>query len=758
MASFFENLLRVRTPGGNWRPPRPADIGTEVLAGVVASLVTLAHCLSFSALIFSGDLRSGVAFGLWGFMVAAAIANIVAAVTTTLPPVLAGPRNPVVAVMAVLAADVAANVLAEGGSHASALAHALLALSIAGAVTGLSLWLLGHFRIGQIARFVPFPVIAGFLGASGWLLMTGGIALASGKPLSSEMMSTLTPADLTRLSVAIGFAILVAILRRLGAGSTVLPLLFLSTAVALDLSLWMAGFPSGWYLGGSATAHPWSPLTLAGLSAAEPIRMGLLLRATVEILTIAAVTVFTLPLDVSSLEVQRHASADIDAEFRSSGLAGLALAPLGGLSTGLAPNTCRLASELGGTSGIASLAAGMFVGGVLLTGLDIAALVPTPLLAGLVIYLGAGVLGEALLDQPAGRSLAEIGLALAIMLAIVRFGYLTGVILGLVGACILFAVRYSRVDAIRRHLTRAEFASGVERAPDDQSGLQAAGERIHVVWLSGFIFFGSANRIYDSIRFRLGGTTPEPTEAVSPNRWPNRWMMLDLSGVSGIDSSAIVSFTKLRTWADSAKVVLVLAAVPRHFVRELRLGDMDDLRVFPTRMEALEWCEEAVLADLRAGEPGLKSRSLETANAPFDAWLARTLGPAAADVLIGRYLKRRQLTAGTILCAQGEPADALHFVAAGSVSISLTNEGGQATIIRRMTGCTVVGEMGFFRHSLRAASVIAQQDATVLVLDRRSYEALSAENPDVARALLEFVVCTLADRVDFANREVAALI
>ena len=209
LASLFENLFAIRASSKTWHAPRPAGIGTEVLAGVVASLVTLAHCLSFSALIFSGDLRGGVAFGLWGFMVASAVSTLVATVTTMLPPVLAGPRNPVVAVMAVLAADVAAGVLAEGGSHASALAHALLALSISGAVTGLALWLLGHFRIGQIARFVPFPVIAGFLAASGWLLITGGIALATGKPLSLATLPALTPADLARLSVAIVFATVV---------------------------------------------------------------------------------------------------------------------------------------------------------------------------------------------------------------------------------------------------------------------------------------------------------------------------------------------------------------------------------------------------------------------------------------------------------------------------------------------------------------------------------------------------------------------
>ncbi len=775
------NLLEIHPPGSPARAPVKAEIGAEIVAGIVASFVTLAHCLSFSALLFSGALHDGLSLGLWGFMAASAFSSITAALTTTMPPFLAGPRNPVIAVMGVLAAVVTADVMTGGGSAASALRHVLLAFSLAGLLTGVAFWLIGRFHLGQVVRFVPYPVIAGFLAASGWLLITGALTLALGKPLTWTTLQSLASADCARLLVATVFAAVVVGLRKLGAGSIALPLLFVAAAVVLDVALWFSGLHAGWFLNGTPVAQFWSPIGLLhnGTGHLEPIQPHVLLRAAVEIMTIAAVSIFSMPLDFSSIEVQRRADADIDTEFRSTGAVNTILAVFGGLPVGLAPNTCRLADELGATSRLAGLAAGVFVGLVLLAGIDVAALVPTPLLAGLVLFLGFNVLGDVFASHAAGqpmgqateRSRGEMALTLAIMLAIVHFGYLTGLVFGLVAACLLFAVRYSRIEAIRRHVTRAEFASGTERAPGEQAALLAEGGRIQILWLNGFIFFGSANRIFDQIRSRLGSENAGldgrqnvgPHAGPSAGKPPRRWMVLDLTGVSGIDSSALVTFTKLRSWAHSNNLILVLAGVPAALFREFGQSGGNELQispthVFPTRADALAWCEDVLLAELRDVNVAVDGRSPAPGGTCFTAWLGSALGADAARRLTGHYLEVRQLAPGECLCRQGEPADALHFVASGSLSIDVCDDEGRAATIRRMNGHTVVGEMGFFRKGVRTASVVATSDTTVFALDRRAYDALATEDPALARALLEFVVRIQADRVEFANREIAALI
>lgn len=717
-------------------------VAAEMMAGAVASLVTLAHCLSFSALIFSGNLASGLAMGLWGLLAATAAATLISSLTTTLPPVLAGPRNPAIAVMSVMATVIGADVIGAGGSGALAARHVLVALTLSTVLTGATLWLLGAFRLGQIVRFVPFPVIGGFLAASGWLLIVGGFKVATGKPLAMATLSDLGRTDVAKLSVVLAFAGVLQLLRRLGAGSAALPILFVSTAVVIDLALWWAGSRDGWFLGQATSAKPWSVLQPAML---DGLDWRVIARAHVEILSIIGVSVIALLLDISSLEVQRRASADMDREFRSGGAINLALAPFGGLSVGVALNPSRLVDELGGTTRLAGIGAGLALALVLASGVDIAAFVPTPLLAGLVVYLGVGVISEALLRSPAQRSVIEVGLAVAIMLAIVHFGYLTGVVLGLVGACITFAVRYSRIDAIRRHVTRADFAAPVERAPESRALLQREGGRIHVFWLTGFVFFGSSNRIYEEIRAKVG-------TAKSGQR---RWVVLDLTGVTGIDSSAILSFDKLRNWAQTNNVALALAGGASVLGRDLpaagRSTTTGAVHAFSDRTEALEWCEEGLIAQAHLAIPAVEADA-------FGRWLASELGLEASRQLMQQYLARREIKAGDSVCRQGEASDEIDLIAAGSVAVTFVDETGRNIRVRRMTGRTVIGEMGFFRGTARAASVVAIDDTLIYGITRERYDALLREDPTLGQALLEFVVRALADRVDFANREIAALI
>lgn len=725
--------------------PANLKIVREGLAGVVASFVTLAHCLSFSALLFAGELASGLPAALWGFMVASAAVTLLSGLSTTLPPMLAGPRNPAVAVMSVLAGTVSAAAFAEGLDGADAARHVLVALAIASALTGIGLWTLGAFNLGQVVRFVPYPVIGGFLAASGLLLIVGGLRVASGHPLNLGGGHAVSTADASRIAVAALFVGALLGLRRRASGAAGLPVVIIASAAVLDLVLWLAGSPAAWYLAANGGARGWSPLASLG-----GIDWRILASASVEIVSIAAVSIAALLLDISSLEVQRRTAADMDAEFRSNGAANLAVVAIGGLSVGHALNPSRLIDALGGESRAAGMAGGAFVALVLAAGIDMAAWVPRPILGGLLVFLGVGVMAEAL-KAPGRRSWLEFALMLLIMGTIVRFGYLTGLGFGVVGACLLFAASYSRIGVIRRHVTREVCAAPVERAPELLHLLTREGARIHILWLSGFVFFGSSNRLYEEIRRTVG-------EAAAPGGGGRRWVVLDCSDVTGIDAAAVLSFQKLANWAAAADVVTVFAAASPALARDLEAagiaGQADGAtRHFPSRNAGIEWCEDQLIAGAGAATVGLDGEP-----AAFETWLAGELGGRAARGLIEGYLERRELAAGEVVCRLGAPSDTIELVAAGSVGVLVAGLGDRLVRVRRMTGRTVVGEMGFFRALPRAASVMAEEPAVIYVMTRAAYMRLVESQPVLATAFLEFVVRALSNRMDVANREISALL
>ncbi|RME97903.1 MAG: sulfate permease and related transporter, partial [Alphaproteobacteria bacterium] len=162
------------------RDATPASLLRDAVSGSVAGLVTVTYCISFAALIFQNEIAGGLTLGLSALLTGTVVTGVIVALTTTLAPADAGPDTPAVAVMSVLAASIAASFSAAGLSGDLAVIHVMVAITISTLLTGLLLFGLGALRLGVWLRFVPYPVIGGFLAASGWLLMTGGIEVMSG--------------------------------------------------------------------------------------------------------------------------------------------------------------------------------------------------------------------------------------------------------------------------------------------------------------------------------------------------------------------------------------------------------------------------------------------------------------------------------------------------------------------------------------------------------------------------------------------------
>lgn len=744
---FFKRIGLSSGQGaiGSWLRAHGPALGANALAGLVASLLTLAYCLSFSALLFQGELANGLPMGLWAFLVGSAVAGLYVSLTTSLPPAEAGPDNPAVAVLAVLASTVAGPVLLSGGSAKLAVDMVLLSFSLATLVTGLVLYLLGRLKLGAFVRFVPYPVIAGFLAASGWFLVVGGFEVTSGHDITLATITHAVPPDrilIVALGAVFGLAVFAA--KMITGSIYVLPVAFLVGTVLLDVALWWLGVShegTGWFIGSAAHLEPWVPLSALFT---QGVDASIFLGATTEIAAVAGVTVIALLLDVTGLEAARAQSADLDREFRTNGAANMIAAPLGGIMGNLSLNGSRLLEETGGFARASGVFASLVVVLVVVAGIDLPGLVPAPVLAGLLIYLGLVVLTEVLLRSPAHRAWTDFGLALLIMVAIVVEGYLAGIFFGVVAACLMFAVSYGRISVIRRHLTREVVASNMDRSGAHSLHLQQQGQRIHIFWLSGYIFFGSSNALYEKLVKAMG-------QCGSGAR---RYAILDFGDVSGFDTSAVMSLKKLANYAETHGVTLVFAGLAPQMVMALaRVGVVageESSLLFASRNAALEWCEDQVLAERESAD----SIGPE---ADFEHWLAAEVGGLAAARRLARYFERHDVEGGTVIYVEGSPAQSIDLIVAGTVSVTVSQGDGGGHLVRRMSTRTVIGEMGFFRAQPRGATIAAEGAATLYALSAEGFVRLKNEDPEIAAAFLEFIVRALSDRLDFANQGLAAL-
>jgi len=153
---------------------RVAALSRDVFAGLVTSLMSVAYGLSFAALIFAPPLTPWIAYGIAATFVTTTISAAIVAVRSSLPFAIAGPDGATAAVTASLVSALIERLISEGAPD-DLLAPVMIVLAIVTALTGLLLCGLGLARAGAAIRFVPYPVIGGFLGATGWLMIRWSI-------------------------------------------------------------------------------------------------------------------------------------------------------------------------------------------------------------------------------------------------------------------------------------------------------------------------------------------------------------------------------------------------------------------------------------------------------------------------------------------------------------------------------------------------------------------------------------------------------
>jgi SulP family sulfate permease len=720
------------------------DLARDSLAGLIASALLTANITSLAALMFPGDLSVGMPMAIWAMLVGSCLAGLWIALTTSLPPLATGMDSATCVVLILLSGSVGSSVLLAGGTPQVAAGTVLLIFTATTLISGAVLLGLGACRLGSYFRFVPSFVVSGFLAATGWFLIAGGVWMTTHRtPTIGSLAADWTAAEAARLSSAVAATAVFLGLRRWSKSPLAMPAALVAMWLAGSLLLqWLglSGPEHGWYLSSPGAPAAWSPFAI--MHTAE-LGSPALLRLLPELLAVTIVAVISLITKTSTIELARQASADLDRELRGHGIASLIAAPFGGLMSNMQPSSSRLLERLGGTSRVSGVSCALALGAVGIADFNFATLLPIFIVAALVLYLGYSCLMDALHRLYSQRAWLDLTFAIAIMIVCIRYGYLTGVLVGIVGACLAFATSYARIGVIRSHVDRTQFASYVDRSKAASDYLRANGSAIQVYWLSGYIFFGSSEGLFERIRSDIEARPPGTVSFV----------ILDFRMVPGADSSAIVSLSKLRDFCDRQRITIVCCSLSPGSLAVLKHEHFFDAggrhKAFADLHVALAWCEDQLLAkatvDAGSGMAG------------FERWLEQQLGSAAVVAELLGYLERKDVPTSQVLYRQGEPAGTIDLVAAGNLSIDVALGNGQTLRVRRIMKHTVVGEMGFVRRSARSATVSTEGPATLFTLTRENFERMRRERHDLASIFDDFIMRVLADRIEFANREIAAL-
>ena len=359
-------------------------------------------------------------------------------------------------------------------------------------------------------------------------------------------------------------------------------------------------------------------------------------------------------------------------------------------------------------------------------GASVVGLIPRMIVGGVLVFLGLAFIVEWVWDKRKLLPPLEYAVVVVILVGIIVWGFLVGVVIGLVLAVVLFAISYGRIELVREVAFGETYRSNVDRPATERAELRGLSDRVQILRVSGFVFFGSTNRLLERVRHRMELAATPP-----------RFLVIDLRRVTGVDSSAVVAFVKVMRLAEAAGSEIVFTGASDPVRAQLARGGVDEtegLVVFePDLDRGLQRCEDALLT-----APSLTEAKREhPAAAGLDG-----LPPGLAA-----HLERVSLPEGAVLLHQDDPPGDVYVLESGRLGVETVTPEGTRLRLRTLRPGVVVGEITLYTDVPRTADVVAETPSVVLRIGRESIERLEAEEPELAAALHRWLATTMALRL-----------
>ena len=234
---------------------------------------------------------------------------------------------------------------------------------------------------------------------------------------------------------------------------------------------------------------------------------------------------------------------------------------------------------------------------------------------------------------------------------------------------------------------------------------------------------------------------------------PGGFAVLDLSGVSRLDGAAAAILASLGdTLAAQRTRILACGSVGharlhQEIERRSAAGDRAAIDLWGDAEEALEWCEDRVLADLGVGD-GDGPVPLEASE------LCRRMSPdEVADLRAA--VDRVEFAHGQVMIEEGAVSDHLLVIACGRASVVTTRPDGSRVRIVSLAPGMFAGEMGLIDGGPRSASVVADTPVTADRLTRAALEGL-ADSPNLRTRTI--LLLNIAETLSSHLRRATALL
>ena len=726
---------------------------SEIWGGLAAMLVALPQAVAFGVIVYSVLGASHAAEGAAAGIIGAAAIGIFAALLGGAPRLISAPSAPAAAVMASLAAG-----LSRAAGAAVPAERVVLLLALAALLSGALQFLYGVIGGGRLIKYIPYPVVTGYLSGVGVLIFLSQLPKFLGLPKGAGLWASLVSPTLWSGPALLVGLLTVAVMIAAPKWIKAVPATVLAIAAGvlayLALSLLR---PELRVLAGN-------PLVIGPIAsgAQRSFFGGLLERCTalarlgpddLRLILMPALTLsFLLSIDtlktcvvVDALTRSRH---DSNRELRGQGIANLVSALSGGMPGSGTMGATLVNINSGGRTRLSGAMAGAFALAALLLAGPLVAWVPLSALAGILIVVAWRMFDRKSFRLLRQRStILDFAVSATVIVAAIFTDLVTAAGVGLALAILIFIRDLMSGSVIRRKFYGNSIFSKQKRRPEEMAALARRGGQTVVCELQGSLFFGTTDQLFSELEEDLKD---------------RKYVILDMRHVQSVDFTATHMLKQIEDYLHERQGRLLLCELPHNLPtgQDLQayfdeVGLMRPYRnvsIFPELDDALEWVEETILAE--------EHFSRASGKAPLDLAeidLFAGLKPEFIEALRG-CVRERSCAEGERICAQGDPGEELYLLRRGRVRISLAIGGGKAHHISTFRRGDFFGEAAFLVRGPRSAEAIGTDEAELYVLPRDRFDELSKLHPLLAVDVFSRLSRTLAVRLRQTDSEVRTLL
>ena len=734
-----------------WHPSF-RNISGDLAGGFAAALIAIPQAMSLGLLAFAALGPEYASAGVVAGLVASVAGNLVAAAVPAARCQILTARASTTVVFAALIAVLVEHPLlqtAQGPAIPQVLTLAFMVLFLAGVLQ----IIFGLTGVGRAIKFVPYPVIAGFMNGIALIILVSQVGPALGMEAGRSLAEVLS--DLGAIqpaSILVTVAVVTTVFVTPRVTRRISPMLCgLIVGVTLHYGAALLLFVPVGPVVGPLPPFDFQPHEMSHMfDFAWNEDMGLWLRVLLpHALLLAAVASLDGLLASVIGDAVTHGQHDSRRVLTGQGAANALGAAFGAIPTVASAHT-RIANYLGGgRSPLSTLSHAVFVLAAMAVLGPLVAAVPVAALAGLMIYIGFTLVDRWTRDLARrlreeghrGELILNLAIVAAVALSLLLLNMIMAFALGLAAAIVLLLVKLSG-SPVARTLDGSVRSSLKVRSPDARAVLRPLAKQIRILELQGELFFGTADRLQAQVE-----SVPESA----------RFLILDFRRVNQIDATGARVLEVIGHLAARRRMTVALSEVredePRgRYLRALGIAAVIRPELwFPDLDRALEWAEDRLLERERFEDaPEIAPRELPLFSGLSEEEMATIAG----------VLERHELGHGDVVFNEGDEGDRLFVIARGAVSIKV-QLGGETARARRLATFTpgvFFGEMSLLEGQRRSADAFAKGERVVLYsLSARHFAGLVQQHPRLGLKIYQAMTRELVARLRVTTGALRAL-